>query len=115
MEKELELNWIDVVDPARIAPGDYEIVEHGDQLIAVVNVDGAFHAIEDVCTHDGEELTGGPIENGEIIFPRHGARFCLKTGKALSAPAYEPVSTYPVRVNDGMLQVGVPEDQVSKP
>ena len=111
MENDVQLQWIDVAPPERIAPGDYEIVEHDDRLIAVVNVGGDFFALEDVRTHGGGEFAGGPIENAEIVCPRHGARFCLRTGKALSAPAYEPVATFEVRVNDsGMLQVGVRSD-----
>ncbi len=66
---------------------------------------GRLYAIEDVCTHDGEALTGGPIDDGEIICPRHGARFCLRTGEALSPPAYEPVKTFDVKVEAGRVWV----------
>ena len=69
------------------------------------NVNGEYHAIEDVCTHDGGILTGGTVEGKEIMCPRHGARFSIITGGALSPPAYEPVPTFPVRVEDGMVQV----------
>ncbi|MDH3842244.1 MAG: non-heme iron oxygenase ferredoxin subunit [Chromatiales bacterium] len=100
-------SWIDVALASAVAPGGYEVVDTDDQVIAVVNVGGQFFAIEDVCTHDGEELTGGPIEDAEIVCPRHGARFCLRTGAALTAPAYEPVRTFPVRVQNGMIQVSV--------
>jgi 3-phenylpropionate/trans-cinnamate dioxygenase ferredoxin subunit len=60
---------------------------------------------EDVCTHDGGKLTGGCIENDVIVCPRHGARFSIRTGEALSAPAYEPTATFPVRIENGMVQV----------
>ena len=98
-------SWIDVALESAILPGDYRVVETDDTTIAVVNVSGKFFAIEDDCTHDGEELTGGPIENDQIVCPRHGARFCLRTGAALTAPAYEPVRTFPIRVAHGMVQV----------
>ncbi len=100
-------SWIDVALASAVTPGEYEIVDTDEQVIAVVNVAGEFFAIEDVCTHDGEELTGGPIEDDQIVCPRHGAKFCLRTGAALTAPAYEPVRTFPVRVQDGMIQVSV--------
>jgi 3-phenylpropionate/trans-cinnamate dioxygenase ferredoxin subunit len=59
-----------------------------------------------VCTHDGTVLTSGnPIEGDEIVCPRHGARFCVKTGEALSPPAYEPTATFPVKVEDGKVYV----------
>ncbi len=98
-------DWTDVASPDELAPGDYRVVDIDDALIAVFNLDGEFYAIEDVCTHDYETLTGGCIEGDEIICPRHGARFNIKTGKALTPPAYEPVATLPVRVEDGMVQV----------
>ncbi len=100
-------SWIDVALASRVTPGEYEIVDTDEQVIAVINVAGEFFAIEDVCTHDGEELTGGPIEDDQIVCPRHGAKFCVRTGAALTAPAYEPVRTFPVRVRDGMIQVSV--------
>ena len=98
-------SWIDVALASAVAPGGYEVVDtkEGTRLKKI----GKFFAIEDVCTHDGEELTGGPIEDAEIVCPRHGARFCLRTGAALTAPAYEPVRTFPVRVQNGMIQVSV--------
>ena len=102
-----EENWIDVAAAGDIAPGDYEIAETDEHVVAVFNVDGELYAIEDVCTHDGEELTGGPVEGDQIICHRHGARFCLRSGKALTAPAYEDLPTYPVRIRDGRIQVAV--------
>lgn len=100
-------NWIDVAAEGDIAPGDYEIAETDDHVVAVFNLDGEFYAIEDVCTHDGEELTGGPVDGDQIVCPRHGARFCLRSGKALTPPAYEDLPTYAVRVRDGRIQVAV--------
>jgi 3-phenylpropionate/trans-cinnamate dioxygenase ferredoxin subunit len=97
--------WIAVGRTESIAPGDYAQVEIDDRLVAVFNIDGRFYAIEDVCTHDGGELAGGAIEGDVVICPRHGARFCLRTGAALTAPAYEPVRTYATRVNDGVVEV----------
>ena len=65
------------------------------------NLDGQYYAIADVCTHDAGQLSGGTVEGDIIVCPRHGARFCIRTGEALSAPAYEPTDTFPVRVHDG--------------
>ena len=75
--------------------------------VAVFKIDGQFYAIEDVCTHDGAEIASGELEGDEIICPRHGARFCVKTGQVKCAPAYEDVATFAVRIEAGRLQVGV--------
>ncbi len=98
-------DWVRVATVSELEPGTFRIVDVDDVMIAVFNIDGAFYAIEDVCTHDYETLTGGPVNGCEITCPRHGARFNIKTGEALCAPAYEPVSTFPVRVEDGVVQV----------
>ena len=74
-------------------------------VVAVFNIDGSYFAIEDVCTHDGGVLTGGPIEGDQIVCPRHGARFCIRTGEALTAPAFEATARFPVRLNGSDIQV----------
>ena len=98
-------DWVDVAPADEILPGEYRVVDVDDVEVAVFNIDGEFYAIEDVCTHDGEKLTGGPIQDDEIVCPRHGAHFCIRTGEAMSAPAYEPTYKFPLRVQDGMVQV----------
>ena len=97
--------WIDVAPAEEFEPGTWRTVDVDDVIIAVFNLDGDFCAIEDVCTHDYSTLTGGQVEGEEIICPRHGARFNIKTGEALTAPAYEPVPTFSVRLEDGIVQV----------
>ena len=88
-----------------LAPGSHRVVDVGGAAVVVFNLGGEYYAIEDVCTHDGGQLTGGMVEGEEIVCPRHGARFCIRTGEALTAPAYEPVAKFPVRVANGVIQV----------
>jgi 3-phenylpropionate/trans-cinnamate dioxygenase ferredoxin subunit len=99
------MSWLTVAPAASIPPGDFAQVELADALIAVFNVDGRFYAIDDICTHDGGGLAGGAVDGDQVICPRHGARFCLRTGAALTPPAYEPVRTYETRVVDGVVEV----------
>lgn len=98
-------DWLDVTAEGALAPGQFETVDLDDVLLAVFNVGGEFFAIEDVCTHDGEELAGGPVTGEVITCPRHGAMFSLRTGEVLAPPAYEPIRTFPVRVRNGIVQV----------
>jgi 3-phenylpropionate/trans-cinnamate dioxygenase ferredoxin subunit len=102
--------WIDVAPAEDFEPGSWRTIEYDDRVIAVFNLDGDFYAIEDICTHDGAELTGGEIEGTEIVCPRHGARFDIITGEALTPPAYEDIDTFEVRVKDGTVQVNVEPD-----
>ena len=99
------MTWHVVAPADSIASGDYAQIELDAQLIAVFNIHGTFYAIDDVCTHDGGELAGGAIDGDVVICPRHGARFCLRTGAALTPPAYEPVRTYETRVNEGIVEI----------
>jgi len=98
-------DWVTVANAGELAPGSHRVVDVDGAAVVVFNLGGEYHAIEDVCTHDGGQLTGGTVEGEEIVCPRHGARFCIRTGKALTAPAYEPVAKFPVRVENGMIQV----------
>lgn len=97
--------WVTVAKADELPPGESRVVDVDGTRIAVFNLNGEYFAIEDVCTHDGGLLTGGVLEGDQIICPRHGARFCIKTGAALTAPAYEPTATFPVRIEAGQVQV----------
>jgi 3-phenylpropionate/trans-cinnamate dioxygenase ferredoxin component len=98
-------DWVDVAVADELGPGQVRVVDADGTMIAVFNVEGGYYAIEDVCTHDGGELASGVLEGDQIECPRHGARFCVRTGEALTAPAYEPTATFPVRVENGIVQV----------
>jgi 3-phenylpropionate/trans-cinnamate dioxygenase ferredoxin subunit len=99
-------DWVTVARVEELAPGAFRVVDVDGARIAVFNLGGEYYAIEDLCTHDGGELTAGALVDGDQIeCPRHGARFCIRTGAALSAPAYEPTATFPVRVEAGQIQV----------
>lgn len=97
--------WVDVGRADGIASGEHRLVDADGTQVAVFNLDGEFFAIGDVCTHDGGELLSGRVEGDQVICPRHGARFCIRTGAALTAPAYEPTPKFPVRIENGIVQV----------
>jgi len=99
------VNWIDAGPAAALEDGHAVSVPVGRRMIAVARSGDEYFAIEDICTHDGAELTGGAIEGAEIICPRHGARFCLRTGQALTPPAYEPVRVFETKIASGRLWV----------
>ncbi len=99
--------WIDVARVDELTPGNRKIIMTDVAEIVVFNLDGDFFAIEDVCTHDGGELASGLRDGDQIICPRHGARFCIRTGKVLTPPAYEDIETFPVRVDQGVVQIDI--------
>ncbi len=97
------IHWIRVCATSELLPGERKIAYDGDVAIAVFNIDGTLYAIEDVCTHDGGELASGELRDFEIECPRHGARFDVRTGAVLAPPAYEPVTPFPVKVEDDTI------------
>jgi len=101
--------YVRVAAAEDIPAGDRLLVELDGVRIAVFNLEGSYYAIEDLCTHDGGPLVEGEVLDGcQVECPRHGARFDIRTGQALSMPAFEPTPAYEVLVEDGQLFVEQP-------
>jgi 3-phenylpropionate/trans-cinnamate dioxygenase ferredoxin subunit len=99
------MSWVDVAAESDLEPGRAIGVRAGTHFVALARCEDGVRAVEDVCTHDGAELAGGEVEGCEIACPRHGARFCLRTGAALTPPAYEAIRTYEAKVEGGRIWV----------
>ena len=97
--------WINVFNENALMNGENSVIDVDGTEVAVFKIDDEFYAIEDVCSHDGTEIASGELDGDEIICPRHGARFCVKTGAVKSAPAYEDIHSYPVRIVEGNVQI----------
>lgn len=96
---------------AELPPGTKKVILAADELpIGVFNAGGELFALEDRCTHDDGPLCEGDWdpERCVVICPRHGANFDIRSGKALTLPAYIPVDAYPVKVVDGDVVVEIP-------
>jgi 3-phenylpropionate/trans-cinnamate dioxygenase ferredoxin subunit len=103
--------WIDVGTSAGLDAAGHLDAELDDRPVTVVRAAGRLHAFEDRCSHDGEPLAGAEIDADDgpaVVCPRHGARFCLRTGAALTPPAYEPIRVYEARERDGRVEVRCP-------
>ena len=79
-----------------------------DRLV-LCNVGGAIYAVVDACSHDGGMLRFGKLDGQNLVCPRHGARFDVSTGEAVTPPATVAIRTYPVRVLGDEIQVGLEE------
>ncbi len=99
---------IRIASAAAIPPGSGMVAEAKGMRIAVFNVGGRFHAIEDTCSHQGGPLSEGTLDGQVVTCPWHGARFDVTTGAVLSLPARRGVATYPVRVSGPDLLVDIP-------
>jgi 3-phenylpropionate/trans-cinnamate dioxygenase ferredoxin subunit len=103
------MRWVDAGPAAGLAEETPLAVELDGQAVLVVRCGAEHYAVDDLCTHDGERLEGAEVESCQIICPRHGARFCLRTGEALTPPAYEPLRTYAVQIAGGRILVEQPD------
>ena len=104
------MTQIDVVPADEFPPGSVKLVTVGPgEFVGVYNCGGKLYAIEDRCSHDDGPLCEGDWEadEGVVICPRHGANFDIRTGAALTLPAFQPVSTYTVHVVDGQVRLEV--------
>ena len=100
---------IEVARLDEFPPGSVRIVLTESVSIGVYNCQGELYALEDRCSHDDGPLCEGDWDRDScvVVCPRHGANFDLRTGRPLTLPAYEPVATYPVKVEDGVVKVVV--------
>src|SRR5258708_863992 len=85
-------NVTDIPDPGKM------VVEVDERLIVLCHVRGQYYAIDDVCTHDGRPLGEGELDDHQIACPRHGAKFDIRDGRALTMPATRPTRSYEVKV-----------------
>jgi 3-phenylpropionate/trans-cinnamate dioxygenase ferredoxin component len=103
------LEFVEIAPIDQLSPGERLFVELGGKSIVLFNLAGNLFAIGDVCSHDNGPVGDGEIEDDQIICPRHGARFDIRTGKAKSLPALLDIPSYPVRVEQGMVEIGIPK------
>ena len=101
------MNWISIAHPGQLQDDEALAVAVGERRIALFRHDGEFFATDNVCTHAFAMLSDGFLEDGCIECPLHQARFDIRSGKALSAPATVDLRTYPVKVDDGQVWVAL--------
>ncbi len=98
--------WFDAASVSLWAKsGDKHVIATPIGGVIVVRLDDGFVALEDRCSHDQGALGSGICDGETLVCPRHGARFCLRSGAALSAPAYEAIECFDVRVHEGQVQI----------
>ncbi len=111
--KELDqrkLEYIPVGSVDELKAGGRLFIEINEKPIVILNVAGQYYAIADVCSHDDGPVGEGDLEGYEIICPRHGARFDIRTGNVLALPAFVDIPAYPVRLAGYQIEIGMPAE-----
>ena len=106
---EMKLEFVEIAPASELPNGERLFLEIEGKAIVIFNIAGQLFAIGDVCTHDDGPLGDGDLEGFNIVCPRHGAEFDVRTGKVVQMPAVVDIPAYPVTVVDGMIQVGIPK------
>jgi len=97
--------FVTVARAGELKPGEMMYVEVGEEPVCLINLDGAYYALNDVCTHQDASLSDGEIVGDEIECPLHGGAFEIRTGAPAAFPVVTPVETYRVRVVGDEVQV----------
>lgn len=105
-----KIEFVEIAPADQIPVGERLFIEVAGKSIVLINLAGKLFAIGDICTHDNGPVGDGEIEESEIICPRHGARFDLRSGKVTALPAYVDIPAYPVRVVNGVVEIGLPKE-----
>jgi 3-phenylpropionate/trans-cinnamate dioxygenase ferredoxin subunit len=100
--------WVDVGGAQELSESEPLAVFVEGFAIAIVRCAEQVYAVQDLCTHDGDRRGNAQVEECQIVCPRHGAHFCLRTGEALTPPAYEPLQTFAARLENGRVLVELP-------
>jgi 3-phenylpropionate/trans-cinnamate dioxygenase ferredoxin component len=96
-----------VVSPVdQLVAGERMFVEIAGKPLVIIRVGDQYFAFDDLCTHDDGPVGDGEVEGQEIVCPRHGGRFDMRTGKATGLPAVVDIQTYPVRIHQGNIEIG---------
>lgn len=106
--EESKVEFVEIAPVSELPNGERLFVDLGDKPVVIFNIAGQFYAIGDVCTHDDGPLGDGMLEGFNVVCPRHGAEFDIRTGQAVQMPAVVDIPAYPVRVVAGFIQVGLP-------
>lgn len=104
------IEFVEIAPASELPNGERLFVEIEGKSIVIFNIADQFFSIADICTHDDGPLGDGDLEGYNIVCPRHGGEFDVRTGKVMQMPAVVDVPAYPVKVVDGMIQVGLPKE-----
>jgi 3-phenylpropionate/trans-cinnamate dioxygenase ferredoxin subunit len=107
---ESKAEFLEIAPLSDLPNGERLFIEVEGRSLVIFNIAGQFFAIGDICSHDDGPVGDGDIEGFNIVCPRHGGEFDIRTGRAVQMPAVVDIPAYPVKVVDGMLHIGIPKE-----
>ena len=104
------VEYLDIAPASELPNGERLFVEVESKSLVIFNIADQYFAIGDICSHDDGPVGDGDLEGFNVVCPRHGGEFDVRTGKAVQLPAVVDIPAYPGKVVDGMIQVGIPRE-----
>jgi len=105
-----KVEYLEIAPASELRNGERLFIEVEGKSIVIFNIAEQYFAIADICTHDDGPLGDGDLEGYNVVCPRHGGEFDVRTGKAVQLPVVVDVPAYPVRVVAEMIQIGIPKE-----
>ena len=105
-----KVEYLDIAPASELPNGERLFVEVEGKSLVIFNIADRFFSIGDICSHDDGPVGDGDLEGFNVVCPRHGGEFDVRTGQAVQMPAVVDIPAYPVRIVDGMIQVGIPRE-----
>lgn len=109
-QKTENIEFVEIAPASELPNGERLFVEVEGKSIVIFNIADQIFAIGDICSHDDGPLGDGDLEGYNIVCPRHGAEFDVRSGRVMSMPAVVDIPAYPVKVEEGMIQLGLPKE-----
>lgn len=106
-----KLEFVPIGSINQLKDGERLFIEVDEKSIVIINIADKYYAIADICSHDDGPVGEGTLEGYEIICPRHGARFDIRTGKVLALPAFVDIPAYAVRLVGDQIEIGIPIEE----
>ncbi len=106
-----KLEFVPIGSINELKDGERLFIEVDEKSIVIINIADKYYAIADICSHDDGPVGEGTLEGYEIICPRHGARFDIRTGKVLALPAFVDIPAYAVRLVGDQIEIGIPIEE----
>jgi len=105
-----QCDFLEVADSSELENNGRLLIEVDHLAIVIFRIADEIYAIGDVCSHDNGPLGDGELEGYEIVCPRHGARFDVRTGKVITLPAIVDIPAYPIKEANGVIEIGIPKE-----
>lgn len=99
--------WQDIGSVYYLTPGSRRNFAVNGVTVDVFNIDGEYYVIKDACPTDGGELFSGELSGDEIVCPRHGERYSIKTGAMQGRSSPKKLDTFLVRISQGQIQIEI--------